>query len=254
MSVHPRCAGDVTFNTLSSNAFSEWPESIAGIICKTPPVGRNGAPRFAECCSGTVYNITSPTSPSDMAYPVLFVRYLLPNQSANERRQPAKPIWVQRPLHVTHQQHQGAIVWGGCLRHGDAAGCGVAHVVSKYACSLVEDQPECFAHCDGVDECCDNFVVSETFYLNVRIKRRIHLAYHSVGNSDKRGRGDTDGQQCRYRCKSACETPHAERAASCPEHAAVSRVGLLIAYVGTSPMDMTLVRDQYQRLCFDNLV
>ncbi|KAK1633325.1 hypothetical protein BDP81DRAFT_434680 [Colletotrichum phormii] len=70
MSLDPRCVGDVTFNTLSSNAFSEWPESIAGIICKTPPVGRNSAPRFAECCSGTVYNITSPTSPSDMAYPV----------------------------------------------------------------------------------------------------------------------------------------------------------------------------------------
>lgn len=70
MSIHPRCAGDVTFNTLSSNAFSEWPESIAGIICKTPPVGRNSAPHFAQCCSGTVYNITSPTSLNDKAYPV----------------------------------------------------------------------------------------------------------------------------------------------------------------------------------------
>ncbi|KAK1723568.1 hypothetical protein CaCOL14_001194 [Colletotrichum acutatum] len=70
MSIHPRCAGDVTFNTLASNAFSEWPESIAGIICKTPPVGRNSAPHFADCCSGTVYNITSPTSPDNKAYPV----------------------------------------------------------------------------------------------------------------------------------------------------------------------------------------
>ncbi|KAK1706245.1 hypothetical protein BDP67DRAFT_182105 [Colletotrichum lupini] len=70
MSIYPRCAGDVTFNTLSSNAFPEWPESIAGIICKTPPVGRNSAPHFAECCSGTVYNITSPTSPNDQVYPV----------------------------------------------------------------------------------------------------------------------------------------------------------------------------------------
>ncbi|UQC75017.1 uncharacterized protein CLUP02_01670 [Colletotrichum lupini] len=70
MSIYPRCAGDVTFNTLSSNAFSEWPESIAGIICKTPPVGRNSAPHFAECCSGTVYNITSPTSSNDQVYPV----------------------------------------------------------------------------------------------------------------------------------------------------------------------------------------
>lgn len=48
----------------------EWPANMSGFICKTPPTGPASAPRFAQCCSGTVYNITSPTSPGDPGYPV----------------------------------------------------------------------------------------------------------------------------------------------------------------------------------------
>ncbi|OOQ87414.1 hypothetical protein PEBR_17384 [Penicillium brasilianum] len=64
------CTGSPTFNEVSSGAFSEWPENLPGLVCKTPPFGINSAPRFAQCCSGPVYNITSPTSPDSLAYPV----------------------------------------------------------------------------------------------------------------------------------------------------------------------------------------
>ncbi|OJJ02326.1 hypothetical protein ASPVEDRAFT_41819 [Aspergillus versicolor CBS 583.65] len=64
------CSGHVTFNEIYHGATSEWPENLPGYICKTPPVGPESAPRLAQCCSGPVYNITSPTSPDDPAYPV----------------------------------------------------------------------------------------------------------------------------------------------------------------------------------------
>ncbi|KAF3386139.1 hypothetical protein F1880_000231 [Penicillium rolfsii] len=64
------CTGNPTFNEVSSGAFSEWPENLPGLVCKTPPFGIYSAPRFAQCCSGPVYNITSPTSPDSPAYPV----------------------------------------------------------------------------------------------------------------------------------------------------------------------------------------
>ncbi|TPX18274.1 uncharacterized protein E0L32_002783 [Thyridium curvatum] len=70
MTVPRRCQGDVTFNEIYRNAFSEWPRHIPGYICKTPPVGRGSAPRFAQCCSGPLYNITHITGPSDPAFPV----------------------------------------------------------------------------------------------------------------------------------------------------------------------------------------
>ncbi|KAH8690761.1 hypothetical protein BGW36DRAFT_389280 [Talaromyces proteolyticus] len=69
MSAH-KCVGNPTFNEVYAGAFSEWPEKLPGVICKTPPIGTNSAPRFAQCCSGPVYNITSPTVPDDLAYPV----------------------------------------------------------------------------------------------------------------------------------------------------------------------------------------
>ncbi|KAL4808158.1 hypothetical protein BDV18DRAFT_96651 [Aspergillus unguis] len=64
------CTGAVTFNEVYSNAYSEWPDNLPGVICKTPPVGPGSASRFAQCCSGPVYNITAPTTPDDPAYPV----------------------------------------------------------------------------------------------------------------------------------------------------------------------------------------
>lgn len=67
----PTCAGNPTFDLSSSSAaFSEWPSRIPGLVCKTPPMGSFSAPRFAQCCSGPVYNVTSPTGPDDDAYPV----------------------------------------------------------------------------------------------------------------------------------------------------------------------------------------
>ncbi len=65
-----RCSGYVTFNAVYNGAVSEWPDNLPGFICKTPPVGPENASRLAQCCSGPVYNITSPTSPDDPAYPV----------------------------------------------------------------------------------------------------------------------------------------------------------------------------------------
>ncbi|KAL4911021.1 hypothetical protein BDW74DRAFT_172475 [Aspergillus multicolor] len=65
-----KCSGHVTFDLNYSNAYTEWPENLPGLICKTPPVGPESAPRFAQCCSGTVYNITEPTTPDHSAYPV----------------------------------------------------------------------------------------------------------------------------------------------------------------------------------------
>lgn len=69
--VEQTCVGSPTFNlAISDNAYSEWPEHIGGLICKTPPIGSYNAPRFAQCCSGKVYNITAPTTPDDPAYPM----------------------------------------------------------------------------------------------------------------------------------------------------------------------------------------
>ncbi|RDW93795.1 uncharacterized protein DSM5745_01117 [Aspergillus mulundensis] len=65
-----QCSGHVTFDLNYSDAYTEWPENLPGFICKTPPVGPESAPRFAQCCSGTVYNITEPTTPDHPAYPV----------------------------------------------------------------------------------------------------------------------------------------------------------------------------------------
>ncbi|KAG9258627.1 uncharacterized protein F5Z01DRAFT_206376 [Emericellopsis atlantica] len=66
-----QCKGSPTFNlAVTDSAFSEWPDNLPGLVCKTPPMGYYHAARFAECCSGTVYNITTPTSPDDPAYPV----------------------------------------------------------------------------------------------------------------------------------------------------------------------------------------
>jgi hypothetical protein len=66
----PTCSGSPTFDLYRPNAFWEWPEKIPGLICKTPPIGYWNSPRLAQCCSGPVYNITTPTSPDDPAYPV----------------------------------------------------------------------------------------------------------------------------------------------------------------------------------------
>lgn len=66
------CVGSPTFEVSSKNPnrFVEWPANIGGYICKTPPFGQGNAPRFAQCCSGTVFNITSPTDKIDPAYPM----------------------------------------------------------------------------------------------------------------------------------------------------------------------------------------
>lgn len=90
MNQQPRCSGDVTFNEIYSNAITEWPDRVPGLICKTPPVGRGHARRFAECCSGTVYNITNPTSPDDPAYPVSCAMFcqISPEMSATNDQNP----------------------------------------------------------------------------------------------------------------------------------------------------------------------
>lgn len=56
-SLNPRCTGNVTFDPRIPNAFLEWPGNLAGVVCKTPPFGRNHAPRFAKCCSSFQYNV-----------------------------------------------------------------------------------------------------------------------------------------------------------------------------------------------------
>lgn len=37
---------------------------------QAPSETGQGAPRFMQCCPGTVYSVTSPTSPDDTAYPM----------------------------------------------------------------------------------------------------------------------------------------------------------------------------------------
>jgi len=66
------CAGSPTFEAGSKNPnrFLEWPVNIPGYICKTPPFGRGNAPRFSQCCSGPVFNVTSPSSRGDVEYPM----------------------------------------------------------------------------------------------------------------------------------------------------------------------------------------
>ncbi|KAL4886833.1 hypothetical protein BJY04DRAFT_212807 [Aspergillus karnatakaensis] len=67
-----KCHSGATFNEISSNAITpaEWPANLPGLICKTPPMGPNSSSRFAQCCSGPVYNITEPTTPDHPAYPI----------------------------------------------------------------------------------------------------------------------------------------------------------------------------------------
>lgn len=46
------------------------PVNLPGHICLTSPFGPYAAPRFNECCSGKVYNVTSPVQEDDPAYPL----------------------------------------------------------------------------------------------------------------------------------------------------------------------------------------
>jgi len=67
------CVGNPTFDVGSNNPnrfINEWPAYVPGFVCKTPPIGRNSAPRFAQCCSGRVYNVTSATNDSDPEWPM----------------------------------------------------------------------------------------------------------------------------------------------------------------------------------------
>lgn len=67
--MHPKCDAGSTFDLNRPGGFTEWPENLPGLICKTEPLARVPS-RLSQCCSGPVYNITSPTSPDDPAYPV----------------------------------------------------------------------------------------------------------------------------------------------------------------------------------------
>ncbi|EMR65039.1 hypothetical protein UCREL1_7992 [Eutypa lata UCREL1] len=84
------CTGNPTFDLSSTSAFSEWPTKIPGLICKTPPTGSLSAARFAQCCSGEVYNVTSPTTPDDAAYPVSCATFcqIAPDFDARNDRYP----------------------------------------------------------------------------------------------------------------------------------------------------------------------
>src|SRR5687768_8112881 len=66
----PECVGSPTFNQIYKGAITEWPDKIPGWICKAPPFGYYSAPRFENCCSGKVYNITTPSTPDDEWYPM----------------------------------------------------------------------------------------------------------------------------------------------------------------------------------------
>lgn len=84
------CTGNPTFDLSSTSAFSEWPTKIPGLICKTPPTGSLSAARFAQCCSGEVYNVTSPTTPDDAAYPMSCAAFcqIAPDFDARNDRYP----------------------------------------------------------------------------------------------------------------------------------------------------------------------
>ncbi|KAI3318608.1 hypothetical protein HD806DRAFT_305896 [Xylariaceae sp. AK1471] len=82
----PICAGNPTFNLAEGpSADSTWPSGISGYICKTPPFGIFNAPRFSECCSGKVYNITGSASPDDPAYPVSCATFCQIDPAFDER-------------------------------------------------------------------------------------------------------------------------------------------------------------------------
>ncbi|KAK3377491.1 hypothetical protein B0H63DRAFT_477290 [Podospora didyma] len=88
----PTCIGSPTFNTVRNTGyeFSEWPKNLKGLVCKTPPFGRESNPRFAQCCSGTLYNITGPTDPTHPAYPMSCAQVCLisPANGADNDRYP----------------------------------------------------------------------------------------------------------------------------------------------------------------------
>ncbi|KAK0716172.1 hypothetical protein B0H67DRAFT_610758 [Lasiosphaeris hirsuta] len=68
-----QCANNPSIqpDSRSPNVFPhEWPALITGFLCKTPPVGIHAHPRFAQCCDGPVYNVTSPTVEGEVGFPV----------------------------------------------------------------------------------------------------------------------------------------------------------------------------------------
>lgn len=81
-----QCTGSPTFNLANpgTNQFSEWPSNIPGLICKAAPFGYYASPRFSQCCSGKVYNITTPTNPDDPAYPVSCALFCQVDPELNE--------------------------------------------------------------------------------------------------------------------------------------------------------------------------
>lgn len=51
-------------------ATNPWPANLPGMICKSAPLGVHASHRLSQCCSGKVYNITTPTTPDSLAYPI----------------------------------------------------------------------------------------------------------------------------------------------------------------------------------------
>ncbi|KAI0141627.1 hypothetical protein GGR57DRAFT_403136 [Xylariaceae sp. FL1272] len=80
----PQCTGNPTFDLSGGKAITEWPEKVSGFICKTPPIGSLHASRFAQCCSGKVYNITTPQGPESDAYGVSCAMFCLVDPKSDE--------------------------------------------------------------------------------------------------------------------------------------------------------------------------
>jgi len=77
-SAQPTCTGSPSNNLVNNPNYGyQWPNGsdISGYVCTTPPIGIYSAPRFAQCCTGPVHNITAPTEPGDESYPASCVAW-----------------------------------------------------------------------------------------------------------------------------------------------------------------------------------
>lgn len=66
---HIACTGNDTF--VRGFDTNTWPDDLSGFLCKTDVINPIHSRRFADCCSGTVINVTDTTQPGDPGYPLI---------------------------------------------------------------------------------------------------------------------------------------------------------------------------------------
>lgn len=73
-----RCAGSPSLDLYQDPTIGyQYPNSssVSGCVCLSPPFGYYATPSFAQCCTGPVHNVTSPSMPGKLSYPAKCVAW-----------------------------------------------------------------------------------------------------------------------------------------------------------------------------------